>query len=133
MLREYAPDEAEAERLLAPYRGINSRITTGCSTRDGIVAMLQFAADGHPGGRHEQGGMAGASRWSMSASPISSRARRLRHCVNHKPHPEPVEQALALLDVSATNAIFVGDSPPMWSRTSRAGVYSRRDVGRLRA
>jgi pyrophosphatase PpaX len=32
-------------------------------------------------------------------------------CVNHKPHPEPVERALALLGVSADNAIFVGDSP----------------------
>ena len=32
-------------------------------------------------------------------------------CVNHKPHPEPVERALALLGVDRANALFVGDSP----------------------
>ena len=45
-------------------------------------------------------------------------------CVNHKPHPEPVERALALLDVSPANAIFVGDSPHDVESGRAAHVYT---------
>jgi pyrophosphatase PpaX len=45
-------------------------------------------------------------------------------CVNHKPHPEPVERALALLDVSPANAIFVGDSPHDVESGRAARVYT---------
>ena len=45
-------------------------------------------------------------------------------CVNHKPHPEPVERALALLGVGADNALFVGDSPHDVESGRAAGVMT---------
>jgi pyrophosphatase PpaX len=45
-------------------------------------------------------------------------------CVNHKPHPEPVERALALLGATAGNAIFVGDSPHDVESGRAAGVLT---------
>ena len=45
-------------------------------------------------------------------------------CVNHKPHPEPVERALALLGARADNALFVGDSPHDVRSGLAAGVYT---------
>jgi len=45
-------------------------------------------------------------------------------CVNHKPHPEPVERALALLGGKADNALFVGDSPHDVQSGRAAGVYT---------
>jgi pyrophosphatase PpaX len=44
--------------------------------------------------------------------------------VNHKPHPEPVERALALLGVGAKNALFVGDSPHDVESGRAAGVMT---------
>ncbi|HET9797447.1 MAG TPA: HAD-IA family hydrolase, partial [Gemmatimonadaceae bacterium] len=43
-------------------------------------------------------------------------------CVNHKPHPEPVERALALLGAEPANALFVGDSPHDVESGRAAGV-----------
>jgi len=45
-------------------------------------------------------------------------------CENHKPHPEPVERALALLGVPAENALFVGDSPHDVESGRAAGVMT---------
>jgi pyrophosphatase PpaX len=45
-------------------------------------------------------------------------------CVNHKPHPEPVERALALLGAEAGNALFVGDSPHDVQSGRAAGVFT---------
>jgi pyrophosphatase PpaX len=45
-------------------------------------------------------------------------------CVNHKPHPEPVERALALLGAERDNALFVGDSPHDVQSGRAARVYT---------
>jgi pyrophosphatase PpaX len=45
-------------------------------------------------------------------------------CVNHKPHPEPVERALVLLGVDRTDALFVGDSPHDIMSGRSAGVVT---------
>ncbi len=45
-------------------------------------------------------------------------------CVNHKPHPEPVERALALLGTDASHALFVGDSPHDIHSGVAASVYT---------
>jgi pyrophosphatase PpaX len=45
-------------------------------------------------------------------------------CLNHKPHPELVERALALLGVSAGDAIFVGDSSHDVESGRAAGVVT---------
>ena len=45
-------------------------------------------------------------------------------CTRHKPHPEPVERALGLLGASASNAMFVGDSPHDVESGRAARVYT---------
>src|SRR5206468_3558881 len=45
-------------------------------------------------------------------------------CMNHKPHPEPVQRALALLGASAADALFVGDSPHDVESGAAAGVMT---------
>ena len=55
-------------------------------------------------------------------------------CVNHKPHPEPVERALTLLGVPNSAAILSATPPTTSCAAGAAGVGThRRDLGRLRA
>jgi pyrophosphatase PpaX len=103
------------------------RMKNGERAYDGIVATLrEFAAQGHP-----LAVVTSKSEW------LAVRALELvgvadlfpvlvgcDMCVNHKPHPEPVERALALLDVSAADAIFVGDSPHDVESGRAANVYT---------
>lgn len=46
----------------------------------------------------------------------------LNACQNHKPHPEPVEIALARLQLRPGDAVFVGDSPHDMAAGRAAGV-----------
>lgn len=46
----------------------------------------------------------------------------LDSCLNHKPHPEPVETALARLQIRPEEAVFVGDSPHDMAAGRAAGV-----------
>lgn len=43
-------------------------------------------------------------------------------CQQHKPHPEPVENALRLLQLDSRNVLFVGDSPYDIKAGKAAGV-----------
>jgi pyrophosphatase PpaX len=128
VLREYAANEGEADRLLARYREYQlANHDRLLRAYDGIVATLrEFAAQGHP-----LAVVTSKSEW------LAVRALELvgvadlfpvlvgcDMCVNHKPHPEPVERALALLDVSAADAIFVGDSPHDVESGRAANVYT---------
>jgi pyrophosphatase PpaX len=126
--REFVPSEPEVERLLARYREYqlihHDRLVR---PYDGIVAVIRrFAAAGHP--------------MALVTSKADWLARRaLVHvgldeavpvvvgcdsCTRHKPHPEPVERALALLRADAEDAIFVGDSPHDVEAGRAAGVYT---------
>ncbi len=115
VLREYAPDKGEAERLLGRYREYQlANHDRLLRAYEGIVAQMRaFSETGHP--------------LAVVTSKADWLARRALEfvgmddlfpvligcdsCTNHKPHPEPVERALSLLGVLASNAIFVGDSP----------------------
>ena len=44
------------------------------------------------------------------------------HTTRHKPHPEPVEFALARLGVAPADALFIGDSPHDVEAGNAAGV-----------
>jgi pyrophosphatase PpaX len=126
--REFAPDEPEVERLIGRYREFqlehHDRLVRAY---DGVVAAIRhFAALGHP--------------MALVTSKADWLARRaLVHvglddaipvivgcdsCTRHKPHPEPVERALALLRTTPRDAIFVGDSPFDVQAGRAAGVYT---------
>jgi pyrophosphatase PpaX len=126
VLREYADDDAEAQRLFNRYREYQLEHHDQLVTAyDGIVeAIRTFAEAGHP-----MALVTSKSDWMAE--------KALRHvglaelipvivgcdtCVNHKPHPEPVERGLALLGASASNALFVGDSPHDVQSGLAAGV-----------
>jgi pyrophosphatase PpaX len=128
VLREYARDEPEAQRLLDRYREYQlANHDRLLAAYDGIVAVLRgFAETGH--------GMAvvtSKSDWLarralelVGVSDIFPVLVGCDSCVNHKPHPEPVERALALLEASASDAIFVGDSPHDVESGRAAGVFT---------
>jgi pyrophosphatase PpaX len=128
VLREYADDDAEAQRLFNRYREYqlehHDRLVTAY---DGVVDAIRSFAEA----RHPMALVTSKSDWMAE--------KALRHvglaellpvivgcdtCVNHKPHPEPGERGLALLGASASNALFVGDSPHDVQSGLAAGVMT---------
>jgi len=127
-LRQYAPDDAEVERLFGRYREYqlehHDRLVR---TYEGISESIHaFSAAGHPLAL-----VTSKSDW------MAEKALKLVEldqqipvivgcdsCVNHKPHPEPVERALALLGARADNALFIGDSPHDVQSGRAAGVFT---------
>jgi pyrophosphatase PpaX len=124
--REFVPEAPDVDRLIGRYREYqlehHDRLVR---PYDGIVAAIQgFAAAGHP-----------MALVTSKADWLAVRA--LVHvgldaaipvvvgcdsCTRHKPHPEPVERALALLRSAPADAIFVGDSPHDVESGRAAGV-----------
>jgi pyrophosphatase PpaX len=128
MFREFAPDEPEVERLVARYREYQmANHDRLLRAYEGIVPMIEeLAATGHP-----MALVTSKSDWLAK--------RALEHvglsqaipvivgcdsCTRHKPHPEPVERALALLGASPSGALFVGDSPHDVESGRAAGVHT---------
>ena len=126
VLREYAADDAEAERLFQRYRAYqlehHDRLVR---PYEGIVDSLRELAEaGHP-----MALVTSKSDWLAEKALAHVGLDRLiptvvgcDTCVNHKPHPEPVERALALLGAPAHGALFVGDSPHDVESGRAAGV-----------
>jgi pyrophosphatase PpaX len=128
VLREYAPDQAEADRLLARYREYqlehHDRLLRAY---DGIVPALRgLAAAGHLLAlvTSKSDWLARRALELIGVSDLFPVLVGCDICTNHKPHPEPVERALALLGAPASNAIFVGDSPHDVESGRAAGVYT---------
>jgi pyrophosphatase PpaX len=128
MFREFAPDEPEVERLVARYREYQmANHDRLLRAYEGIVPMIEeLAAAGYP-----MALVTSKSDWLAK--------RALDHvglgeaipvivgcdsCTRHKPHPEPVERALALLGASPSAALFVGDSPHDVESGRAAGVHT---------
>jgi pyrophosphatase PpaX len=130
VLREFAPDEAEVARLVARYREYqlehHDRLVR---PYEGIIETVKWLAErGHP-----MALVTSKADWMAEKALVLVGLERhittivgSESCVNHKPHPEPVERALALLGASAANALFVGDSPHDVESGRAAGV---RTVG----
>jgi pyrophosphatase PpaX len=126
--REFVRDESEIQRLIGRYRehqlAHHDRLVR---PYEGILeAIRAFADAGHP-----------MALVTSKADWLAERA--LRHvgldvaipvvvgcdtCTRHKPHPEPVQRALALLGALPHDSIFVGDSPHDIEAGRAAGVYT---------
>ena len=125
-LAPYAAGPAHLDALVAGYRAYQGehlhRLTTLYpGAREALDAL---AARGHPLAlvtsksaamtrrTLDAIGLAGDVRVVVSADSTS----------RHKPHPEPVELALARLGYAPTEALFVGDSPHDLHAGAAAGV-----------
>ena len=126
VLREFASDDAEVARLFGRYREYqlehHDRLIRPYA---GILDVVRRLAEaGHP-----MALVTSKSDWMAEKAMVLVGLDRYiptivgcDTCVNHKPHPEPVERALALLGVPAGRAIFVGDSPHDIESGRAAGV-----------
>jgi pyrophosphatase PpaX len=129
VLREYSGgNETEAERLLGRYREYqlehHDRLL---HAYDGVVDTLRaLSAAGHPLAivTSKSDWLARRGLEYVGVSDLFPVLVGCDTCVNHKPHPEPVERALALLGAEPTNALFVGDSPHDIQSGRAAGVYT---------
>ncbi|MEO7458099.1 MAG: HAD-IA family hydrolase [Gemmatimonadaceae bacterium] len=128
VLREYAGNDVEAERLLARYREYqlehHDRLMLAY---EGIVPALRtFAAGGHPLAvvTSKSDWLARKALELVGVDDLFAVLVGCDTCVNHKPHPEPVERALAFLGVAPSDAIFVGDSAHDVASGNAAGVYT---------
>jgi pyrophosphatase PpaX len=127
-LRRFSSDEAEVDRLFQRYREYQLEHHDALvRPYDGIVETVRaFAASGHP-----MALVTSKSDWMALKALVLVGLDQLipvivgcDTCVNHKPHPEPVERALALLGAEAGNALFVGDSPHDVQSGRAAGVFT---------
>lgn len=128
MFREFGADEPEVERLLARYREYqlanHDRLVRAY---EGIVPFIEaMHAAGHPMAlaTSKSDWMAKRALDHVGLSEAIPVIVGAESCNNHKPHPEPVERAVALLGATPANALFVGDSPHDVESGRAAGVHT---------
>ena len=128
VLLEYAPDDTEAARLLARYREYQlEHHDRMLRAYDGIPGVLRdFATRGHPMAlvTSKSDWLARRALELVGVESLFSALVGCDSCENFKPHPEPVQRALALLGVSPSDALFIGDSPHDVESGNAAGVYT---------
>ena len=126
--REFVPREPEVERLIGRYREYqllhHDRLVR---PYHGVVAAIRgFASAGHP-----MALVTSKADWLAKRALVHVQLDDAIPVVvgcdtstRHKPDPEPVELALALLRSAPRDAMFVGDSPFDIQAGRAAGVYT---------
>ena len=123
--REFTDDPVEIEAMVDTYREHNH------ANHDRLVRR-------YPGVNQAVHAVAQRARVGIVTSKLRATAvRGLEHCgfdgvfqvivgsddvEKHKPNPEPVERALALLDAESGTTVFIGDSPHDMAAGRAAGV-----------
>jgi pyrophosphatase PpaX len=127
-LGQYAGDQAEVDRLFDRYREYQLEHHDALiKPYEGIVeAVRGFADAGHPLAlvTSKSDWMAVKALVLVGLDTLIPVVVGCDTCVNHKPHPEPVENALALLGAAPDNALFIGDSPHDVQSGRAAKVYT---------
>jgi pyrophosphatase PpaX len=126
--RGFVAEEADVQRLMARYRAHqlanHDRLVRAY---DGVVPVIrQLAAEGHAMAlvTSKPDWLAQRGLEHVGLDDVISIVVGCDSCTRHKPHPEPVQRALALLNAPPSNAIFVGDSPHDVASGRAAGVYT---------
>ena len=126
MLAHWATDPADAAFLKGRYRHFQiANHDRFVRLYDGVDETLRaLHAAGHPlaivSSKLDEG-----IRRSMDyfcLTPLFDAIVGIDHTTRHKPHPEPVEFALARLRVGPDEALFIGDSPHDVEAGNAAGV-----------
>ena len=145
MLKPWSVDEADAAFVKARYRQFQlENHDRFVRLYDGVPEVLaELYARGHPMAIVSSKLDAGIRR-SMDHFDLTKYFDvivGIEHTQNHKPHPEPVLFALSKLGVSATDTLFVGDSPHDVESGNAAGVttvavpwgaYTRDEIAHAR-
>jgi pyrophosphatase PpaX len=128
MFREFTGDEVDAQRLAVRYREYqlehHDRLLR---PYEGVVELLRdLDRAGHPMAlvTSKAGWLAKRALELAGVADLFSVLVGCDSCVNHKPHPEPVERALELLSVEPGQALFVGDSSHDVEAGRAAGVFT---------
>ena len=125
-LARYTPDAAVVEALFRTYKAHNeAHHDAAVRAFDGVHTAVAAL---HGAGR-TLGVVTSKSRpialrglEITGLAPYFTVVVALEDSTRHKPDPEPVERALALLNATARNAVYVGDSPHDLLAGRRAGV-----------
>ena len=127
VLREWAGgDEDETQRLFTRYREFQLEHHDGLlRPYPGMLeALRELSAEGF-----QMGIVTSKSDWLaqravdfLGMTDLFPVLVGCDTCVNHKPHPEPVERALAILGTPPASAVYVGDSPHDIQSGVAAGV-----------
>jgi pyrophosphatase PpaX len=127
-IRGFVQDEDEAQQMILTYREFQrTRHDAMLKEFEGVGETLaQLKAEGHP-----------MALVTSKSNDLAHRALSWLHLTDHidvvvgmdsterhKPEPEPVLFALAALDASPDNALFLGDSPHDIAAGNAAGVVS---------
>ena len=126
--REFVADEPEVERLFGRYREYQlAHHDRLLRAYDGVVDLIRgFAAAGHPMAlvTSKADWLATRALVHVGLDDVIPVVVGCDSCTHHKPHPEPVERALALLGALPADSVFVGDSPHDIESGRAAGVYT---------
>lgn len=109
----HGPDDVE--RLVARYRDYQDRhLEATTAAYPGVPETIAWArAAGHALGvvTSKGRGMTARSLAHLGLADTFDTVITVEDTARHKPHPDPVELALARLGIPRTEALFVGDSP----------------------
>lgn len=109
----HGPDDVE--RLVARYRDYQDRhLEATTAAYPGVPETIAWArAAGHALGvvTSKGRGMTARSLAHLGLADTFDTVITVEDTARHKPHPDPVELALARLAIPRTEALFVGDSP----------------------
>ncbi len=116
VLREWAGgNETEAERLFARYREYQLEHHDRLLRHYPGVhdALKELKSEGYALGvvTSKSDWLAERALEHLGMADLFAVLVGCDSCLNHKPHPEPVERALAALATPPAEAIYVGDSP----------------------
>lgn len=101
------------DRLVQPYAGVDVTLR---QLHDAGFRLGVVTSKAEPMARRGLG-LLGLEGWFETIVGLES-------CTNHKPHPEPVETALARLGAAPEQAVFIGDSPHDMNAGRAAGVLT---------
>lgn len=126
--REFVREEPDVERLIGRYREHqllhHDRLVRPYS---GVIEAIRgFADAGHPMAlvTSKADWLATRALVHVGLDAVIPVVVGCDSCTRHKPHPEPVERALAILRVAPADAMFVGDSPHDIEAGRAAGVHT---------
>jgi len=122
-MHEIAPDRVD--ELVRTYREHNEPLHRELQAFDGMLDLLHTL---HDEGR-KLGLVTAKLRATVELAFAAVPLERYLHVVvaaddteRHKPHPDPLQRALELLDAASEGAVYVGDSPYDVRAAKAAGI-----------